>query len=249
VTPLLHETTGTWSGSPLFRRIVGGTYDVPATRREGVSRSKYPRAMRASAVLVLIALLLTACEGEPAPSGSVPVIATATAMVTQSDETGRSPSPIAGLYGEVLNEATSAPPLELPIDDRLVTLTHDDFLSGLRPGSGPEIVGGGPLARFWFVVGSTPDVATAAWVELDRHRQFMETIYTYPTEPMADLIEIVDPNMSATDVAALHEQLGIDEARALHPAGSDITVVSGGIRYHLVADTETIYLVATRSVD
>lgn len=166
------------------------------------------------------------------------------------------PSPPArsALYRAVVDEAISAPSLELLIDSRLVRLTRDDFLSGHRSEAGHEIVGGGipPYADFWFVVGDRPDVAAAAWVELGRaamRTHELDDFLAYPTQPMADLVEIVDPGLSASDRADLRAQLRIGEGRILHGPQTDITVVMSGIRYHVVADLETIYLVATRSSD
>jgi hypothetical protein len=103
--------------------------------------------------------------------------------------------------------------------------------------------------QFWFLVSDTPDLAAAAWVEVDRNAQFPTGLYTYPTEPLANLVEIVEPDLTAAESAVLHELLRVGEGRTLPPPDSDLTVVSGNIRYHLVSDSETTYLVATRPVD
>lgn len=200
--------------------------------------------------------MLVALIGCTAP-GPPPTTPASTGLTSSQSEdpTTPWPPPRAALEQAVVDEAISAPSLKIPIDARLVWLTRDDFLSGHRREAGREIVAGGvpPYADFWFVIGDRPDVASAAWVELGRAARWADLLaagfYAYPTQPMADLIEIVDPSLSASDMADLYEQLRIGESRILHRPQTDITVEVDGTRYHVVADVETIYLVATRSSD
>ncbi len=202
---------------------------------------------------VVFVALLAAAEGcaspQPTPS-SIPASSppASAAMTPSADSTPTTAATaIDGLNTQVLDEALSSPSLELAIDHRLVRLTRDDFLSGLRRVRGREIVGGGPLSvvQFWFVVGARPDVADAAWVEITRHQD--PAPYAYPTEPMADLIQIVDPSLPHGEATDLFERLRIGPERILHPAESDITAESRGVQYHLIGDAHRIYLFATKT--
>ena len=200
----------------------------------------------AVATLAVIVGVAGCAAAEPLPSASP--TPTASPPTSPAFLETPSPRPTTAQYERVLDEAVSAPSLELTIDNRVVGLTRDDFLLGHRRERGREIVGGGtpPWADFWFVLGDQEGVARAAWVELARIPQ-PDGLFAYPTEPLANFIEIVQPGLPPAERAALHEQLRIGEGHIVHPPESDIRVESRDVIFHLVADTNMAYLVGTRT--
>lgn len=197
-------------------------------------------------IFLILAVVAGCGSSPPTPSFAPTMAAPPSASASPSVEITPTSAPaIEGLSPQVLDEALSAGSLELALDERVVRLTRDDFLSGLRRADGREIVGAGPSSdlQFWFVLGARPALADAAWVEIDRSRA--ATQYAYPTEPMADFIQIIDPDLPQGDLSELHEQLRIGTDRILHPPQSDITADSRGVRYHLIGDVDKVYLLAT----
>jgi len=201
----------------------------------------------AAATLSVIVGVAGCAASEPPPSASPASTASPPSSSSAFLDTP-APRPATAQYESVLDEALSAPSLELTIDSRVVGLTGDDFLPGHRRERGTEIVGGGtpPWADFWFVLGDQDGVASAAWVELARVPQ-PEGLFAYPTEPLANFIEIVQPGLPPEERDALHEHLRIGEGHIVHPPETDIEVESRGVIFHVVADANMAYLVGTRT--
>ena len=146
----------------------------------------------------------------------------------------------------MIDEALTGEPLSIALDGRLVRITRDDFLSGHREEAGFEIVGGGPIPRtsFWFVVDpSVSGQATAAWVE-QRRTGSPEGVYREPTQPLRDLVEIVDPGLTSEETSRVEMELGIGVGDLPVP-DTDISVEAGSVRYHLIADADAVFLLAT----
>jgi len=200
----------------------------------------------AAATLSVIVGVAGCAASEPPPSASP--ASTASPPTSSAFLDTPAPGPATAQYESVLDEALSAPSLELTIDNRVVGLTGDDFLPGHRRERGREIVGGGtpPWADFWFVLGDQDGVASAAWVEVPRVPQ-PDGLFAYPTEPLAKFVEIVQPGLPPDERAALHEHLRIGEGHIVHPPETDIAVASRGVTFHVVADANMAYLVGTRT--
>lgn len=192
-------------------------------------------------------LLLSGCISSPAAIGS------AERASGQPDPSGgpssqptlSAPPQPADTEAAVLEEVVSDSRLEVPVDDRLVGLTRDDFLSASRREDGREIVGGGlfPKTQFWFVLGPDGRVATAAWVE-QRRTGTPAGAYALPADPLHDLIEIVLPELSSDEADQLGMALEIEDGN-LPAAGTDVVATVDGVRFHLLADDAAVFLVAT----
>lgn len=221
-----------------MRRVLG---NVSYCALVPQSNRRSPAGLSNIGALLLGAVLLSGCTqvvptDEPitssqASAASMPAPSTAPALSTEE---------------RVIGEAMSGEPLLIPIDNQLVRLTRDDFLSGFREENGREIVGGGPVPRtsFWFVLDpGAEDQATAAWVA-HRRDGFPDGVYQHPTDPFMDLVEIIDPERTPEEAERLETALGID-GEGLPAPGTDVSVEVGGILFRLIADAEAVYLVAT----
>ena len=185
-------------------------------------------------------MLATGC-GAPGPTATGERASDASSPLGPS-----SPARATDTEAVVVEQALADSQLAIPIDVRLVGLTRDDFLSGLRQEGGREIVGGGliPRTSFWFVLGpGLPQVATAAWVEHRRSGPPTD-VYQFPADPLHDFIEIVSPDLGPDDAAALATALGI-AGGALPERGTDLTATVHRIDFRLVADEAAVFLLAT----
>lgn len=103
-----------------------------------------------------------------------------------------------------------------------------------------------PQFDYFFVMPAGRDeVARSGWVSVVREE--VEGLYSPPALPLEHFIRLVIPAANDEEISQVVDELGI--AAGLPEPGTDASAVHQGVRLHLYADGELVYLVATEATD